>query len=59
MRSWACSDREFEGLLSLIEELPTEVVDTPSRGAAGSGDVADDRIVAAALAAGAAILVQR
>ncbi len=47
----------FAGLLELIEELPGEVVGTPPNAEARSGDVADDRIVASALAAGAGILV--
>ncbi len=44
-------------LLLLIEELPARIIDTPASAEARSGDPADDRILAAALAADADVLV--
>lgn len=48
---------EVEALLALLEEIGSEVSKTPGEVDAVSGDPADDRILAAAVEAGAGILV--
>jgi predicted nucleic acid-binding protein len=53
----ALDDASIEAIIDLLEELAPEPAKVPDRVEAVSGDPDDDRILAAAVAAGAEILI--